>query len=219
MTALRHTLPLLEIRSQAQGLIEGYASVWGGVDSYGDSIVKGAFSASLTRHRQSGTAPVMLWSHRSDAPIGRWVDLAEDARGLKASGQLNLKTAGGREAFEHLNAGDLNGLSIGYQVPANGSQYADGINYLKQIELHEVSVVAIPADSAARISSVKSQPIKPVTVRGFEDALRELGFSRREAQNIAFKGFASMAESGDADPSHELISAIKAASNLFASKD
>lgn len=219
MTALRHTLPLLEIRSQAQGLIEGYASVWDGIDSYGDSIIKGAFSASLTRHRKAGTAPVMLWAHRPDAPIGRWLNLAEDTRGLSASGQINMKTAAGREAFEHLNAGDLNGLSIGYQVQAGGSEHSGGVTYLKSIDLHEVSVVAIPADSAARISSVKSQPIKPVTVRGFEDALRELGFSRREAQNIAFKGFSAVAEPDDADPSHELLSAINAASNLFSTKD
>lgn len=209
---LQHSLPLLEVRSQAQGLIEGYASVFGGVDSYGDSIVKGAYSASLTRHKSSGTSPVMLWSHKADQPIGRWITLAEDSRGLSVTGQVNLKTDAGREAFEHLRAGDLNGLSIGYRVPPGGSEYVGGINYLKQLDLQEVSVVAVPSDSAARISAVKSQITKPATLRGLEEALEQIGFSRREARNIAAKGYAGI---GTPDDSQELIAALKAASQAF----
>jgi HK97 family phage prohead protease len=209
---LHHSLPLLEVRSQGEGLIAGYAACFDGIDSYGDSIVRGAFSGSLAKHQQAGSMPVMLWSHKTDAPIGRWVTLAEDSRGLQASGQLNLKTTAGREAFEHLRAGDLNGLSIGYRVPEGGKEYRSGVNFLKQIDLHEVSVVAVPADSAARISAVKSQAIKPATVRGLEEALEDLGFSRREARNIAAKGFGGLAEQNDSD---ELISAIKAATHFF----
>ncbi len=211
---LHHSLPLLEVRSQAQGLIEGYASVFGGIDSYGDSIVQGAFSSSLAKHKADRTAPVMLWSHKADQPIGRWLSFAEDSRGLNVSGQVNLKTEAGREAFEHLRAGDLNGLSIGYRVPSGGSEYQSGINYLKQIELHEISVVAVPADSSARISAIKSQLTKPATLRGMEEALESIGFTRREARNIASKGFAGL---GIPDDSQEIIAAIKAATLKFES--
>lgn len=211
---LHHSLPLLEVRAQAEGLIEGYASVFGGIDSYGDSIAPGAFKASIAKHQSAGTSPVMLWSHKSDMPIGRWTDLAEDSRGLRAAGRLNLKTSAGRDAYEHLRAGDLNGLSIGYLVPQGGKSYRDGVTLLKNIDLHEVSVVAVPADAAARISAVKSQAIKPATVRGFEEALEELGFSRREARNIAAKGFGAAAQPSS-DESNELAAALKAATQLF----
>ncbi len=172
---LQHSLPLLEIRAQPQGLIEGYASVFGGVDMHGDSIMKGAYAASLKTHGAKGTAPVMLWAHKMDAPIGRWLSLAEDGRGLRVSGQLNMKTGAGREAFEHLQAGDLNGLSIGYRVPSGGRVYTDGVSYLKEIELHEVSVVTVPSDSAARISSVKTITTKPTSIRELEAALQGPG--------------------------------------------
>ncbi len=209
---LHQSLPLLEVRYQPQGSVEGYASVFGGVDSYGDTIVPGAYQKSLAKHRKSGTTPVMLWSHKQESPIGRWVTLAEDARGLSVSGQLNMKTTAGQEAYAHLQAGDLNGLSIGFRVAPGGSEYKGGVNYLKEIELLEVSVVAVPADSAARISSVKSLEAKPATLRELEGALQRIGYSRREAQNIAAKGFAA---AGDPESSDELIKALKAATQLF----
>ena len=210
---LQKSLPLLELRSQAQGLVTGYASVWDGVDSYGDTIIKGAFGASLTKHQANGTMPVMLWAHKADSPIGRWIEMIEDARGLKVTGQMNLKTAAGTDAYEHLLAGDINGLSIGYNIAKGGSETRNGINFLKQIDLAEVSVVGVPADSSARINSVKAEIIKPVTVRGLEEVLKAAGYSRNEARNIAAKGFSGM--SSAPDNSIELIAALRAASQLF----
>lgn len=55
--------------------------------------------------------------------------------------------------------------------------------------------------------------LNPPRWRGFEQALEELGYSRREDRNIAAKGFNSFAE--PEDDSQELIAAIKAASQLF----
>jgi hypothetical protein len=60
---------------------------------------------------------------------------------------------------------------------------------------------------------VKSQAVKPATVRGLEEALEEIGFSRREARNIAAKGYAGII--GAPDQSNELIAALSAASQLF----
>lgn len=210
---LHHSLPLLEVRAQAQGLIEGYASVFGGVDSYGDTIVPGAYQASLAEHKTKGTSPVMLWSHNMDAPIGRWHSFKEDARGLVVSGQINLKTSAGKDAFEHLQAGDLSGLSIGYRVAQGGSKYVNGVRHLTEIELHEVSVVAFPADPAARITAVKFAGRKPATVRELEDALeQQLGFTRREAKTLIAKGYAALSSP---DHSDELINALKAAALTF----
>lgn len=210
---LQHSLPILEVRAQAQGLVEGYASVFGGVDSYGDSIAPGAFSASVAQHKTKGTSPAMLWAHKPENPIGRWTTLEEDPRGLVVKGQLNLKTSAGREAFEHLQAGDLNGLSIGFRVPPGGSKFVNGVNLLTAIELHEVSVVALPADGAARITSVKSVPVKPRSIRELEEALEHtLGYSRREARAIVAKGYNALS---NPDQSLELIEALKAAALTF----
>lgn len=214
MNALHLATPVLELRSQAQGVLEGYASVFGGIDSFGDSVQAGAFSASLARHSAAGTAPAMLWSHQQSAPIGKWTDLGEDGRGLRVAGKLNLKTSAGQEAFEHLRAGDIGGLSIGVRVAPGGSEMrSDGVQVLRALDLAEVSVVSIPADGQARIIAVKSaQTVKPVTIRGLEDGLQELGYSRREARAVAAKGFSAIAEP---DESEELIVALRSAATLF----
>jgi hypothetical protein len=54
--------------------------------------------------------------------IGRWVEVREDERGLFVVGQLNLQTEAGKEAFAHLQARDIGGLSIGFQVAKDGFQ-------------------------------------------------------------------------------------------------
>lgn len=210
---LQISLPLLELRSESQGIITGYGAVFGGIDSYGDTIIKGAFRESLAQHKANGSAPVMLWAHKPESPVGRWTDMIEDARGLKLTGQINMRTSAGTEAFEHLKAGDINGLSIGYRIPKGGSEYREGINFLKRIDLAEVSIVSVPADSAARISSIKAQTVKPATVRSLEEALKEIGYSRNEARNIAAKGFGGIGAAPD--KSNELIAALHAASQLF----
>ncbi|WP_426192566.1 HK97 family phage prohead protease [Massilia sp. DWR3-1-1] len=210
---LQISLPLLELRSESQGLISGYGAVFGGVDSYGDTIIKGAFRETLAQHKANGSAPVMLWAHKPESPVGRWTEMFEDARGLKLTGQINMRTSAGTDAFEHLRAGDINGLSIGYRVPQGGSEFREGVNFLKRIDLAEVSIVSVPADSAARISSVKAQAIKPATVRALEEALKEMGYSRNEARSIAAKGFSGLGSAPD--KSNELIAALSAASQLF----
>lgn len=206
--SLLFSLPNLELKAEQSGLIEGYGSVFGGRDSHGDVVQPGAFAKSL----QKGL-PLMLWMHKQDAPIGRWTQAAEDARGLYLRGQLNIKTATGRDAYEHLRAGDVNGLSIGYTLRSGGFRPEGDTRHLHEIDLVEVSVVSLPSNAEARITSVKTQPIKPTTLREFEHALVEIGYSRREAVAIARKGFGA-----DQDESEELSAAllrINAASLTF----
>ncbi|QIL78582.1 HK97 family phage prohead protease [Diaphorobacter sp. HDW4A] len=212
---LHHSLPLLEVRSQAQGLIEGYASVFGGIDCYSSFIVKGAYAVSLAQHHASGTNPAMLWAHDMSQPIGRWTSITEDARGLKVTGQINLQTEGGRRTFEHLRAGDVNGLSVGFNYSDDDTEFSNGITYFNRVDLQEISVVSVPADTSARISAVRSPIAKPTTIRGMEEALEQIGFSRREARSIAAKGFAGL---GMPDESEELIAAIRAAAVSFERK-
>lgn len=212
---LQHSLPLLEVRSQAQGLIEGYASVFGGVDCYSSFVVKGAYAATLAKHRANGTTPAMLWAHDTAQPLGRWTSIEEDARGLKVTGQINLQTEVGRRTFEHLRAGDVNGLSVGFNYSNDDIEQVDGVTYFKKIDLVEISVVSVPADTLARISAIRSPIAKPNTIRALEEALEQIGFSRREARGIAAKGFAGL---GMPDESEELIAAIRAAALSFERK-
>lgn len=140
------------------GEFEGYASLFGGEpDRYGDVIEPGAFTASLARHKAEGSAPVLLWAHDPASPIGKWLSMEEDQRGLKVRGRLILDSTKGAEAYALLKGEALNGLSIGYRV-LGFERLPSGGRKLTEIDILEVSLVTLPAASRARVTSVKSAP-------------------------------------------------------------
>ncbi|MCF4166481.1 HK97 family phage prohead protease [Zavarzinia compransoris] len=139
------------------GAFAGYASVFGRTDSEGDRVVPGAFRASLARWRDAGRLPPFLWQHDMAQPIGRFDRVIEDETGLRVEGRLALETARGREALSLLRLGALDGLSIGYST-VGAAIAADGARLLQAIELHEISLVTLPANDAARVSWVKAAP-------------------------------------------------------------
>ncbi|MBF9029875.1 HK97 family phage prohead protease [Rhodobacterales bacterium HKCCE3408] len=172
----------LEARATAAGIVEGYGSVFGVRDSYGDVVVKGAFAESLKARK-----PAFLFGHDQNRPIGKFIEIAEDGKGLRVKGQLNTRSKEGSEAFEMLRAGDLDGLSIGFRVAKGGASinHKTGIRTLTELDLYEVSAVAIPANEDARITSVKS--IGSATE--LRDALRDLGVPYRAASKIVAGGW------------------------------
>ena len=181
--------PDLEIKSEASGRIVGYGSVFGNVDSHREIVAAGAFTKSIQQHQSQKSMPLMLWMHKTDRPIGRWTSMAQDNHGLLVEGQLNLKTEAGKEAFEHLSGGDLDGLSIGFRVPDGGSHYAgDGVTLLKELELVEVSIVSLPSNAASRVTSIKSLSSKTELV----DLLREAGLAKLAAQKVASGGWPAL---------------------------
>lgn len=171
---------------EGAGRFEGYASTFNGpADSYGDVIAPGAFAASLAAHKAAGTAPVMLWQHDTAEPIGRWIDLREDSHGLRVVGQLTLETQRGAEALALLKANALNGLSIGFMVPDDGAVMSGRQRTITKADLVEVSIVSLPANSAARVVQVKS-------IREFEESLRDAGFPKAAARKLAAGGWPAL---------------------------
>jgi HK97 family phage prohead protease len=147
--------PELRFAEAEAGVISGYAAVWGQPDSFGDVLVRGAFASSLEHHRAAGTRPLMLWSHNPAAPIGVWDNVAEDAKGLKVEGRLVLDATAGRDARALLQARALDGLSIGFRtVKATPTR---GGRRVEDVDLIEVSLVARPAQPAARVTSIRSE--------------------------------------------------------------
>jgi HK97 family phage prohead protease len=171
------------------GTIEGYGSVFGNVDSYSEVVMPGAFTQSLVDAKRKGRTIKMLWQHDPHQPIGVWDDLAEDAKGLWVKGHL-LRDVSPKAAEAHglMKAGALDGLSIGYRtLDADQDEKRPGVVLLKKLELLEVSPVTFAANERARVEVVKSiveAGGKP-TLREFEETLRELGFSRKQAEAMA----------------------------------
>ena len=78
--------------------ITGYASVFGKVDHYDDSVRPGAFTKTLIEKPKVK----VLWQHNSDCPIGAPVSMKEDNYGLLVTFDINLDTEKGREAVSFL---------------------------------------------------------------------------------------------------------------------
>jgi uncharacterized protein len=163
---------LFEIKSDNSndGVITGYGSVFGNVDSYGDTVAPGAFRKSISDAKTGASQwPAMLLQHGDDTadgqmPIGIWTDMSEDERGLKLKGKLAINTERGADAYALLKMKPrpaLDGLSIGYrakdyELHKAGTGPNGARRTLKSVDLVEVSLVTFPADSRARVTGVKS---------------------------------------------------------------
>ncbi|CCE96159.1 putative prohead protease GP4 [Sinorhizobium fredii HH103] len=180
------------------GTFEGYGSVFGNVDSYGEKVMPGAFVESLARHKREGSNVLMLWNHDSREPIGVWEDLAEDAKGLWGKGRFLLEIQRAREIHTLAKNKAIGGLSIGYREVE--TEPDGNIRLLKKLDLYEISPVTFPANRRARIESVKSERMEefarrlrdgdPMPIKEFEDILREAGVPKSMAVAIASHGYA-----------------------------
>lgn len=186
-----------------EGSFEGYASVFGVRDSYNEVCLPGCFVDSLVRHKREGSWPLMLWQHNPDEPVGVWDDLAEDKKGLWGHGHLLKGVRRADEALIMLNAGAIQGLSIGYrEVDVKPAENGTPRELIK-LDLMEVSIVSFPANRRARVDVVKSEAWnkledfmralrdgEPRPIKEFEDLLREAGAPKAMAVQIASVGYA-----------------------------
>ena len=156
-------------------VVAGYASLFGRKDQGGDVVLKGAYAASLKRLAAGGGRVKMLWQHDPAQPIGIWDEVREDATGLWVKGRLLTGVAKGREAVALLEAGAIDGLSIGYRT-VKAERDGKGQRLLSELELWEVSLVTFPMLPEARVLA-KAEAIDENwrdLARVLEDATRSL---------------------------------------------
>ena len=140
----------------------------------------------------------MLFQHNPDEPIGQWLAIEEDRRGLKVRGRINTDVARGREVLALMQSGGLDGLSIGFRTVRARTNAETGIRRIVEADLWEISVVTFPMLPEARVAAVKRGRPLP-TKRDFERWLvRDAGLTRRQAKTVIVKGFAALAAERDA---------------------
>ncbi|MEL7150241.1 MAG: HK97 family phage prohead protease [Pseudomonadota bacterium] len=138
-------------------VIEGYASLFGAVDRGGDVVEPGAYAASLKSLDAAKRRVRMLWQHDPSEPIGVWDEVREDGKGLYVKGRLLPDVARAREAAALLEAGAIEGLSIGYRT-VRSTKDEHGRRRLKELELWEVSLVTFPMLPDARVGAKGESP-------------------------------------------------------------
>lgn len=187
------SLGQIELKFASNGGFKGYASVFGGIDSYSDTIVAGAYKGVIDRV-QNGQAqmPKMFVNHKSwEIPVGKWTFMEEDGKGLYMEGEFTKGNPQADIIKAALQHGTVDGLSIGFIIGDSEEIESDGqmMRIIKSVkELPEVSIVTYPADDNARVdlTTVKSTLDNISTVRDFEKFLREVaGFSNSLARETA----------------------------------
>jgi uncharacterized protein len=178
MTTERKSLAL-EVKADAEGRVEGYASRFNQIDQGNDSIAPGAYAASLGKGRNVK----MLWQHDPSQPIGVWEEVKEDKTGLFVRGRIypDAKTANGVNFLEMVKDGAVDGLSIGYRT-MDSERGSKGERILKEVDLWEVSLVTFPMQETARVDAVKAAEMSR---REIEQKLtQDAGFSRSVARAL-----------------------------------
>jgi HK97 family phage prohead protease len=142
---------------EPDGVFEGYASLFGIADLGKDVVMPGAFAESLAAR---GTRNIrLLWQHDPAEPVGRWLSIAEDRRGLHVRGKLNLAVSRARDIHALMRDGGVDGLSIGFRVERARAERPTGLRRLEKLDLWEISIVTFPMLPGARVDTVKQSAI------------------------------------------------------------
>lgn len=201
----------LKFDEARKGFFSGYASVFGGVDSYGDTILPGAYKKTTKKRAR----PVqMRWNHRGPV-IGKWTLLEEDEKGLYVEGELTPGHSVAEDAYASMKHGAVTGLSIGFRA-VQINDHGNGRRDLKEIDLIEVSIVESPADIAAQIGDVKSAINAAESLKEIEGLLRDAaGLSRTDATALVarIKSLARGEREAETKTSAQQIAAIAALTN------
>jgi len=134
----------------APGVIEGYASTFGNVDSTGDIIERGAFTKTLQEHPH-----ITVFSEHREL-IGVQESGSEDDKGLHVRGRLVLDVPRAAADYALAKAGALRSLSIGFRTIKDEWDRETDVRHIKEVRLFEWSLVAHPANEEAGITAIKS---------------------------------------------------------------
>lgn len=150
------------------GLVEGKAWDFSSADRVGDVIEPAAFASAI------GKSLPMLFAHDQAQVVGTWESVAVEADGLKVKGRLLVDdVARAKEVRALLRAKSVTGLSVGFMTKKAAPRKGGG-RTITDLDLMEVSLVAIPAHPGAQISSVKDMPMTTPNSKTVEDLALEL---------------------------------------------
>lgn len=136
--------------------LEGLASTFGNIDRAGDIIEKGAFKKTIKLMKSGERVVRLLNQHRMDQPIGIVDSLKETDEGLLMIARMPRENSMVKDMVPLLKMKALNDFSIGFNI-TESENLDNGNRIIKEVDLWEVSVVTIPANEKAKITSVKKE--------------------------------------------------------------
>lgn len=168
--------------TEENNIVEGYASVFGVLDSQDDIVMPGAFRKTIQERVPRGLVKFLSghdWSVLGT--LGTVVRANEDNHGLMFHSELS-NAPSAQDARIKMIEGHINRLSIGYgAIRERWERNEDDvmIRYLDEIKLWEVSAVPFAANEEARITLVKAV----VSYQNFSLASRSRTWDKPAAEN------------------------------------
>jgi HK97 family phage prohead protease/HK97 family phage major capsid protein len=129
--------------------IEGYAST-NDADRQGDIVPVSVWEKGISNYLKN---PVILAYHDHSEPVGRMVEHRIDGKGLWIKARIS---AAASEVFNLVKDGVLTAFSIGFRIVDAEYNSAAELFVVKELELHEISVVSVPANQNTLFSLSKA---------------------------------------------------------------
>jgi HK97 family phage prohead protease len=170
------------------GTFEALVSVFGNIDSDGETVMPGAFTKTLA----DGPKPIVFSHDWMSVPIGQTISAKETSEGLLVKGRLFVAPdedhARAREVYAAMRAGALTEFSFGGKVTRETSIEKDDGTFtyeLNEIDLVEYGPCLKGANPATRLLAVKSM-------------VQENVMTREEARKVLHLDPVVKADAGDA---------------------
>ena len=129
--------------------ISGYAST-NDIDRQGDVIPASVWEKGLENYLKN---PVILAYHKHTEPVGRMIEHRLDDKGLWIKARIS---AAAEDVFNLVKDGVITAFSVGFKIIDAEYNAAAELFIVKELELHEISVVSVPANQNTLFSLSKS---------------------------------------------------------------
>ena len=143
-----------------QGIVTGYFSIFGNIDSDGDIVLPGAFKKTIKENGPDSPKPriLHLYQHNPSQVIGKPHVLKEDKKGLYFESKIS-DTSLGKDVLQLYRDKVLTEHSIGYQIVKRevDDSGKERIQKLTELKLWEGSTVSWGANMEAIVETVKTE--------------------------------------------------------------
>lgn len=130
-------------------MVEGYAST-NDIDRSGDVVSAAVWEKGLENYLKN---PVILAYHDYHKPVGRMIEHKTDGKGLWIKARISPAAT---EVYNLVKDGVMTAFSIGFRVLDAEYNQAAEVFLIKEVELHEISVVPVPANQNTLFSLSKA---------------------------------------------------------------
>ena len=146
-----------------KGIVTGYFSRFGNVDSDGDIIKAGAFAKTVKEQGPNSAQPRIkhLMNHNPSMPLGKLLSLKEDSTGLVYESQVGSHALG-QDFIKMVESGLITEHSIGYKT-IKRNQLQDYSGYQRNPSKGMFEITEAKLFEGSSLTAWGANPMTPLT--------------------------------------------------------